>query len=899
MRRLVFTALLVIGLAAAGAAFLWLQPGGGGGALVSFHNEMPGWAISQSFGRGAKGIHFQVLRRGAARKGKLLLAVRDEKGRLHYRGPLARLAGRPGWAAWDGIADNGEALGPGWYELELEVQREGSVIARSSPAPVTVLDVDLDVDTDRNGSVDDRDEDGEDEITTNSGAYFAVNFDADGGRRDDRGRIAPDTLIFDNMTGQPTALDDRIENEADRDGIAPLVIRNPGAPLPEGVRVYLRAAEREDVESVLIYARREPGARAIWGGLGSRQGSDPVPTEIDITRYVDPASPDFAGETGAADLVFAVEGLFFRNDPAEAREPGHPPPLIINPFDGDIDLFLEIRHADQPGIPLFSDHVRMRVTPWLMLPSTQESLAVFARDTDEVDGENAPLMRPAAENYAGLSETGQLIPVRRPFATDEEADADFRWLQDHAALGAYHLPGTGPEQRTYAALRLPYEVDDNVAQPGWVAEHLTGTGGGVFQFGSWLGGDNGAAARAGGGHGGNIGVIPPSATYPLGRILVGDTMPGGLRMFLKSQRVQPLMTLPTRWLAVGHVDEIVNFTGRGGETVIADPAMAYRLLEAIPEERRGAAVFFASGGTPLAGTVRPSVPGLSEKASARRLDTGIDHRGSGMRYVRIYRDSGSDAAGQVARIARGGLRNGYVLIDRVWITATRVLPEEEGDLSVLDLIGVDGEEDEEDEEEEPLEETEWFRPPEAGDRFVMVPDTRFWHGGAPAVITVEEVLADDRLRRLNTKRIVARLAAVRSRLQREGGRNEDGTPFLTLVGVPVIFAGLPGPEFVTGRSAVGFTPNLVNFQPAAGRLYMARQFGPVDENGNDIFETATREALGGRVRFVDTWDAYHRQFGEVHCATNVLRRHFEFAWWAQASRRPELMGRRLRRRRAG
>ncbi|MFP4003560.1 MAG: protein-arginine deiminase family protein [Alphaproteobacteria bacterium] len=764
---------------------------------------------------------------------------------------------------------------------------------RRSPPSVT-LTADLDVDTDRNGVVNDADEEGEDEITAARGAFFAVNYDADGGRRDAGGRLLPDTLRFSDRTGQPTGLDDRIENEADRDGIAPLVIRSPGAPLPPGVRVWLRAAEREDAESILVYARREPGARAIWGGLGSREGLDPIPTEIDITRYVDPASPDFAGTEETGDLTFAVEGLFFRNDPAEASDSEHGPPLVINPFDGDIDLFLEIRN--EKGRVLSSDHVRMRVTPWLALPNSHESLAVFARAPDELDGENAALIEPEEAGYAGLAETGQFVPVRGMPEELEEADTDFRWLQDHAVLGAWHLPGTGPEQRTYAALRLPYEVDEDFGQPAWVARHMTGAQSGVFQFGSWLGNDHGAQDRAGGGHGGNIGVVPPSATWPLGRIVIGDTMPAGLRVFLKSQRVQPLMTLPTQWLAVGHVDEMVNFTGRGGETVIADPALAWRLLEAIPEEKRGAAVFFARGGAPVAGTVRPSAGELSETAQGRRLDTGIDHRGTDMRYVRIYRDSGSGAAGQVARIAPGGLRDGHVLIDRVWMTATRVLPRTKDEFSVLHLMGLVEEDEEAEETDEP--ETEWLFPPEPGDRFVMVRDTKFWHEDAPALITVEEVLADERLRKLNTQNIAARMASVRARLRREGGRNADGTPFVKVTGAPVIFAGLPGKNFVKARSAAGFTPNAVNFQPAAGRLYLPRQFGPLDEQGRDVFEKALREALGEGVRFVDTWDAYHSQFGEVHCATNVLRRHFDLDWWKPVAKRPEL-SRRVRSRPAG
>jgi hypothetical protein len=874
MRPRILAGLVAAGLAAAGAVLFvaWpegesLEPGAAT-AAIAFHAESPDWAVAQSFRPGAQALRFRITRTGLERSDKLVLNIYAD-GRMRHSTSLERQTGRgrPGRASWDGMAD-GAPLAPGRYDLELEARRGGALIALSARRPLTVLNLDLDVDTDRDGAVTEDDEEGEGEVTAQRGAYFAVNYDADGLRRDETGQLLSDSIVFDDLTGEPIALDDRIENEADRDGLAPLVIRSLGAPLPPGVRVFLRAAEREDIESVQIYARREPGARAIWGGLGTRTGGAPVPTEIDITRFIDPDSPDFAGTEGSADLTFAVEGLFFRNDPQEARGGAHP--VLINQFDGDIDLYLEIRHADKPGRALYADHVRMRVTPWIMLPATNRSLAVFARDGAE---ENVALMIAQEPGYSGLSESGKLILVRG--IAESEKDADFRWLQDHAVFGMYQLPGAGPEQRTHAALRLPYEVEDEIAQPQWVADHLMGPAGGVFQFGSWLGSDPGAPERAGGGHGGNIDVIPPSESWPLGRIVTGDTMPAGLRVFLKSQRVQPLVTLPTQWLAVGHIDEMIGFTGQGGETLIADPVLAYRLLEAIPREQRGESVFFATG-RPVAGTVKPPAPGGSRKAQLRRLDTGIDHRGSGMRYVRIYRDGGSGAAGQVARIAPGGLRNGHVLIDQVWQTATRVIPGRKGEPSVLQFIGAD-----DDDESEPSQGSQWLDLPRAGDRFVMVRDTKFWFDGAPAVITVEEVLADERLRRLNIQNIASRLAAMRSQLQREGGRDAGGAPFLHFVSVPVLFAGRPGSDFVTSRSAVGFTPNLANSQPVGEHIYMPRQFAPLGPDGRDIFETAVREALGERVRFVDTWDAYHRQFGEVHCATSVLRGHFTFDWWSQ------------------
>jgi protein-arginine deiminase len=49
----------------------------------------------------------------------------------------------------------------------------------------------------------------------------------------------------------------------------------------------------------------------------------------------------------------------------------------------------------------------------------------------------------------------------------------------------------------------------------------------------------------------------------------------------------------------------------------------------------------------------------------------------------------------------------------------------------------------------------------------------------------------------------------------------------------------------------------------------------------DRLEQAFRDAVPDRdVRFVDDWLSYHKQFGEVHCGTNVRRRPIEgVRWW--------------------
>jgi hypothetical protein len=82
--------------------------------------------------------------------------------------------------------------------------------------------------------------------------------------------------------------------------------------------------------------------------------------------------------------------------------------------------------------------------------------------------------------------------------------------------------------------------------------------------------------------GGNIETAPPSAGFPLGRIVVGtqDQMLEPLVDFLDAQAAQPLLSVDTSWLRVGHVDEILCFAPRpGGHCVmIASPEVALRIL---------------------------------------------------------------------------------------------------------------------------------------------------------------------------------------------------------------------------------------------------------------------------------------------------------------------------------
>jgi hypothetical protein len=693
----------------------------------------------------------------------------------------------------------------------------------------TGLQADLGVDTNRDGKIDDADQAGEGDWTDDRGAIFNVNFDRDGNRVDSHGRPLPDAIAFDDK-GRPVNEDKKIDNAADVPDITPLLVRQIGA-LPAGVTVFLKAAEEEDIESIHVYKKIAPGETAIWGGIGDRTGGKAEPLEEDITKFVNTTE----------DSTFGIEGLFFRNlgtNPA-------------NKFDGVIDLTLEVRLN---GTVLSSNSVRMKVAPWMMISNQEPSTEVWAVDDGEA---NADLRHGVAgTGYYGLDDSGQL----KTATVDEVATDVPQWFQDHVEIGYTQRPG-GPKQ--YEVFRLPYSKD-NGPMPDWPVTKLLGPGVGVFELGNDLGPDSGDPNSHSGSFGGNLEILPPSDKYKLGRIIVGNNRSDGLWTFLTSQEVQKPTEVWTKWLSVGHVDEVVGFTGNAKDQVaVADPASAFGLLKRIPAADRGKTVFFSPSGTST--TLRVS----NNLAIGTRIFTGVDLRNKPWHYLRIYDDSrsGSGAAGQVAHIKRLG--NGYIDVDKVWDTGSRATTE-------LLSQGVDSR-------------RTWATTPEGGDRIVLVKDTQFWQSEepdpntghvtkTPAIITVQEVLIDKDLINFNMNIAQRAIKVLKDQLNHAGGGN------LQFVKVPVIFVGDPSDSSGDGRTAFAFTPDLANLQSVGGKLYFPRQFGPrvvppEERTAQDLFETATSELFPG-ARFVDDWDLYHANEGEVHCATATKRKLPTLDWWA-------------------
>ncbi len=729
-----------------------------------------------------------------------------------------------GTLSWNGTNHAGDLVPAGDYRIVLRALRGGGVLGESAEHTVKILRLDLDADTSRDGLIDDvADDTGEDDWVKARGAVFAVNLDRDGGRTA-AGRPIPDAVHFDDA-GDPVHEDFEINGAADEADITPFVIRNPGTSLPPSVKVFLRAAEQEDIESVHVFKQISAGETAIWGALGGRVGNPAPPLELDITRWVDPGSPDFVGGGPSGDITFGLEGMFFRFVGMFA----------VNPFDGEIDFTLELRDG---GAVVASDQIRMKVAPWIMLPHSQPSESVWVLD----DPGNASFRETASAEagYVGLDHSGQMQALGL-------AEGATQWFQDHGEMGYYERPGGAKVQ---AGLRLPYARGLLDPQPPWIQTRLLGPDFAIFQMGVDVGGGAGD-------YGGNVELLPPTPAFPLGRIVVGDTRSDALFDFFASQEVQPPFEVPTAWLSVSHVDEIFGFSIVDGEVIVASPAEAWTQLETVPVADRGRSVLFAMGAAPEDGAAS------ADSIDPRRLETGVDHTGAGWGYVRIYNDdaSGSGARGQVAEITTLG--NGFIEIGRVWNTFPKLLPDGSGDPNAYENVIRTA----------PPSQVGWFVPPESGDKYVLVEDTRFWKAPAPAFVTVAEVLGDTEMHDFNLITVQDKIQDVIDALNAAAG-----VP-LTYIEVPTLYVGARA-GFDAGRFSVAFTPGAPNFQPVNGHYYFPRQFGARDVgSGDDIFEVLIRGLLPN-VEYVDDWNLYHRLDGEVHCGSNVVRQPYGLDWWS-------------------
>jgi protein-arginine deiminase len=145
-----------------------------------------------------------------------------------------------------------------------------------------------------------------------------------------------------------------------------------------------------------------------------------------------------------------------------------------------------------------------------------------------------------------------------------------------------------------------------------------------------------------------------------------------------------------------------------------------------------------------------------------------------------------------------------------------------------------------------------------------------WSGGGSAAISINNVLGDPDVMNESA------FAAVEIDGQLATIKAETGLTDAEIVKIPTLFEPASG-------YAVAYTPGTVN-----GIYLSDTDFGPPDPhgpviNGQDIFKVQMQNALqpyGVTVHFIEDWDAYHIQDGEVHCGSNTTRAiPANTKWW--------------------
>lgn len=129
------------------------------------------------------------------------------------------------------------------------------------------------------------------------------------------------------------------------------------------------------------------------------------------------------------------------------------------------------------------------------------------------------------------------------------------------------------------------------------------------------------------------------------------------------------------------------------------------------------------------------------------------------------------------------------------------------------------------------------------------------------------------LRTFNEK-VMKRLATIEKMLHSEISLDPDD-----VIEVPIVF--MPNDEIRFLADAL--TAGMVNMLVINRHCIVPKPFGPM-VGGMDLFAEDLKSklaSLGLEVRFIDDWTEYHVNLGEVHCATNTLRKPdpSKWNWW--------------------
>lgn len=756
---------------------------------------------------------------------------------------------------------------------------------------------------------------------TRPGAILLANLDID-----DPSRLptpAPGTPPPD-LSGNLDGGDNVINGAADESDLANLQVESGTPSLSRADTVSIKI-HPDDAKRVRMFFKLDPAVKAALAAafgssdiiaLGKDKGigdtSDPAETIVTLTfsfflnqLLIAAGQPPFPA--GAFNFDLLVEAITLPGDPAApaptAAAPVPPNPYgVVMPAGGAVgkplhakrlpgEVWVELNHSNSKGA-LAAPHetALFTIAPWLLLSNIQPVHEVYVADVPDETFTlssgvfnsigNTGLVRELQDIVAGLSG----VTLRKVTKAECAAQAI-----DSSGAPVFDVAGN-PVMMSDQWVQDEFEIGYCFAPQGFmhvVLHNRRSRGLKTFVRGGLAGKDVGlfigvnGPDRDGPDYGGNLEVTPPihSATgaqpagdggpampaHPVarhGKILVGDSRgvslsSGGThgpldppyRAFLQAQKVQPVLPVDTSWLDVGHVDETISFvrapkvspdgSGKKGWVMLyASPDRAIQLLRLADKS-----------------------PSATNLFRSRKPDAGLGAtwpRDVGMSSADVLALFAPFSADPARPINRGSGRHKYqkkldAVLNRLVTGAA---------LSDADFIKI------------PV---------------LMTPGIPQTHAMTPGMVNLLS-LGDDLVipkpwgPRLSVAEATARLkgfAGITSAMITAADLNTmKGQLYWAMAGEGV--AHIASMFDIDEGDLRAANPSLTT--GVIGANWTRLQ---IPEDNVDLFEAFVAvklKNLGLTVHFVDDWDMYHVQVGEIHCGTNVKREPLEVTdpklrWW--------------------
>ena len=686
---------------------------------------------------------------------------------------------------------------------------------------------DLRADTDRNGVIDARDEarkDGYNFVGPGStGGIVLPNFN-----KNNTTTNAPDNWTGGNFNGRPVPPNNIIDNTADLADIARVRLAKLNTDASYEWRLVVRL-ERPKTDPAWFKTAAATDRVRVF--MPTRQsGVDTLPQAGDVAvigpgqgdTIVFCANPSAANEFAIGDI--AGRGAFFFG--VEGITPGANVRLVATLYYAPIGT-----DGPQPAPTLVNtDAVELKVAPFVLGDNRQRVTRAIVDDLTRYGLDNSAVQKTLKGVFGNK------------LVTSHSGDL---WQQDGYEIGYVKAPyGSMP-----VVLELPrarnYFFSTTSNMRSLIRGTLLAAGVGVSLDVSGLSNDSSS------GYGGDIESVAKPGSKVRGVLLMSN-MPTALKDFFAAQGVNKAVDLPLNWLAVNHVDEVVQMTP-GGKVIVADTDLAWALLVWANQLDANVRLHAGMNGNEYDPTTVDGIKASTLLADARLRLQNLEYaqRNTSLRgVVTVLKNALGlteevtspvrTAGGSTLTLARSGVMTS-LLGKAVRVFAVQFTSATEYRLRYRDGTSA------------------WSK----------------WFAGKT---TRDEVFAD-------AKAFI--LTNYWSGTAKAGDAFMFKTqPGATLLKMPVLFSATPVASDPSNPPMTPYSEDHVNSLVDGGTVITGRAYGPVVKwnrsQASDLFQDYATAAFkaGGYTNIVVT-DArvYHNSSGSVHCATNAFRVVPVENWW--------------------